>query len=434
MDTRTDDLQRARRAQALSGTERLLQDRTQAHKTAIREHGLATAQLGKAQSANDTAQALLTQVESQAPQRTEASRRVDRLAALTDKAAELEAARRSADATAQMASAHIRAAQDARDHAHAARLALSLQTDEPCPVCGSEAHPSPAESHLEDPNLVSIDNARLTRDRAEEELSSAQARSQEVQHRHAQLCAEQTLAESTLSNVSPELRAALPQHGNTPPTGELSNAIQAHTAAAKALEIHLAAVPESLRGPGEITRAQTAAQEELSRLTLALNHARESAQETHALLAAQAANTSGAQKAQKQADDRLEEAQSELHKRITEAGFSSPQDYESARRTDEDIHELEARLQQWREQRARAEERAQSASRAAEPKRCPVATGSCVSRFPRIPSQLSGIWTPPGPVPAAYTSRHAPRTPNRLPWRSPPRDEPRRTTGCRLCR
>ena len=61
----------------------------------------------------------------------------------------------------------------------------------------------------------------------------------------------------------------------------------------------------------------------------------------------------------------LNDADAELIKRISEAGFSGLEDYTSARRTPQDITAMDGTISGWREQRAQAQDRAERAREAA---------------------------------------------------------------------
>jgi exonuclease SbcC len=91
--------------------------------------------------------------------------------------AALEAARAAQVAARQEvlgARERHRAVQDRRLAAQAARLARDLHTGEPCPVCGSEAHPHPAEPSVDLPDEQELRLALEQQEDAETVLGRAQ--------------------------------------------------------------------------------------------------------------------------------------------------------------------------------------------------------------------------------------------------------------------
>lgn len=94
---------------------------------------------------------------------------------------------REATAAAKLANAAAADGHDLWIAQSASALALELEEDTPCPVCGSTAHPAPApaaDGEITREQVAELDQAR---DRAESELRDAQARHQELVRRIAQL-------------------------------------------------------------------------------------------------------------------------------------------------------------------------------------------------------------------------------------------------------
>ena len=94
---------------------------------------------------------------------------------------------REATATAKLANAAAADGHDLWIAQSASALALELEEDTPCPVCGSTAHPAPApaaDGEITREQVAELDQAR---DRAESELRDAQARHQDLVRRIAQL-------------------------------------------------------------------------------------------------------------------------------------------------------------------------------------------------------------------------------------------------------
>ena len=113
-----------------------------------------------------------------------AAESLKRMAALSEETDSAEADYRSAKAEADAARAEADAAFDAFMGSQAARLARSLREGEPCPVCGSRAHPAPHPAAEGAPNE---DGVRLAQQRSEKMDAQARKLSAEAVARRAQL-------------------------------------------------------------------------------------------------------------------------------------------------------------------------------------------------------------------------------------------------------
>ena len=94
---------------------------------------------------------------------------------------------REATVAAKLANAAAADGHDLWIAQSASALALELEEDTPCPVCGSTAHPAPApaaDGEITREQVAELDKAR---DRAESELRDAKARHQDLVRRIAQL-------------------------------------------------------------------------------------------------------------------------------------------------------------------------------------------------------------------------------------------------------
>src|SRR5512133_927230 len=84
------------------------------------------------------------------------------------------AVRDAAQQAVNEARAHLRDLQERRLAAQAAHLAHNLKPGEPCPVCGSEAHPHPAGPSADQPGEPELQQAQVRQDAAETALARAQ--------------------------------------------------------------------------------------------------------------------------------------------------------------------------------------------------------------------------------------------------------------------
>ena len=402
------ELAQARKAHGLLDADRLLSDRRDALALAQKTRADAHTRNQAAKVEAEAAQALLESTQAQETDRIDAQRRVDQLEEMTEAAFKLETARADSDAAAALAGAILRGLQaavmgterklklsaqsvaqrqsvvddktraltetrqnlvtieEAVSQAHAALLAGQLCDDSPCPVCGSEVHPSPAKPSDDTPAADALTDARALRNHAEVELSQAQAALQAASSEHTTLHAEHTQSTAQLSGIPEDTRKRISSRDTTTRRGDLSSALAAHAVAEKTMELHLKSVPEDLRAPGAIASAQASAKQQLTSLNRALELARAKAQSTSTAQAGRIAELKAAVRSEETARTRLKDAESELSKRIAETGFESNEAYLSARRSSEAITAMDGQLSGWRERRARALERAQRARTAAE--------------------------------------------------------------------
>jgi exonuclease SbcC len=85
-----------------------------------------------------------------------------------------QAAREAAQQSLRQARDHHRDLLERRLAAQAAHLAQSLKAGEPCPVCGSEAHPHPAGPSADQPGEQELQQTQVRQDAAETALDRAQ--------------------------------------------------------------------------------------------------------------------------------------------------------------------------------------------------------------------------------------------------------------------
>ena len=179
--TRIDRLSRA--DQALRRAEILSRRVAQARET-LKQAQERRAEAERALRAAEAAQTEATAGRARAEVLSRAAESLKRMAALSEETGSAEADYRSAKAEADAARAEADAAFDAFMGSQAARLARSLREGEPCPVCGSRAHPAPHPVAEGAPNE---DGVRLAQQRSEKMDAQARRLSAEAVARRAQL-------------------------------------------------------------------------------------------------------------------------------------------------------------------------------------------------------------------------------------------------------
>ena len=179
--TRIDRLRRA--DQALRRAETLSRRVAQARET-LKQAQERRAEAERALRAAEAAQTEAAAGRARAEVLSRAAESLKRMAALSEETGSAETDYRAAKADADAARAEADAAFDAFMGSQAARLARSLREGEPCPVCGSRAHPAPHPAAEGAPNE---DGVRLAQQRSEKMDAQARKLSAEAVARRAQL-------------------------------------------------------------------------------------------------------------------------------------------------------------------------------------------------------------------------------------------------------
>ncbi|WP_243317218.1 AAA family ATPase [Geothrix paludis] len=291
---------------------------------------------------------LAHQKRTQRGQFDQAQQAVERASAALDTA---RAARDTAEQAVKNARDHFRDLQERRLAAQAAHLARNLRPGEPCPVCGSEAHPRPAGPSVDLPGEQEIRQAQAQQDEAEatlartqeaaaacssaretarnrqqdlahhlgeatevalESLAAEEVRSLEALERSRQAETSLTMAERILTEAEEAQKEAEAQLAAT--THRLSEVALLEAGAQARVKVHEEALSEDLRVPGALAARRGKAEEELAQSESGLKAAREARE------AAQAAAIE-AEAALKSHRDRLEAARREA--RRTEAEFAA---------------------------------------------------------------------------------------------------------------
>ncbi|WP_243304776.1 AAA family ATPase [Geothrix oryzisoli] len=218
----------------------------------------------------------------------------------------------AAEQSVRVARTQLRDLQERHLAAQAAHLAQNLTPGEPCPVCGSEAHPRPAAPSSDQPDELALQRAQARQDEAEAALGQAQkiaaarfadletarARREDLAHHlgedaHADpaaLAAEEarTLealersrraegnliqAERTLAGAEAAQQQAEAQFATT--AQRQSEVALLEAGAQATVKVHEEALAEDLRGPGALAARRRQAEEELARSEDGLKAARE---------------------------------------------------------------------------------------------------------------------------------------------------------------
>ncbi|NLE21383.1 MAG: SMC family ATPase [Actinobacteria bacterium] len=293
----------------------------------------------RAAEAAARAQAAFEAAESATHERDAAAdevRRLESLAGTVDELAEARAASERADAAAAQARREA-AAEDAswtsaRDRAAEAEerwrgalagwLAAELHVGEPCPVCGSTEHPSPAALPPKAPTQEEVEALRAACERAAAAREDASRR--------------------------------------------LLAAENAAAAAAALLEERLKGAPDGVEDPAKLGAAIAAAREKSDALLAAHRAAAAAAQQTAAESAAAAAAAAAAADELCRADEEEAAACAALAEHLDAAGFCDEEAWRSACREPQRVDDLRALLRAHDDEVARTEERLRLARERAE--------------------------------------------------------------------
>jgi len=221
------------------------------------------------------------------------------------------AARDAAQQAVKEARDHYRDLQERRLAAQAAHLARNLKSGEPCPVCGSEAHPRPAGPSVDLPGEQELQQAQAQQDEAEATLArtqeaaaarssaleTARNRQQDLAHhlgeaaevapgslaaeeakhreeleRSQTAVAGQARAEQLLTKLEDTQRQAEVELAAT--AQRLSELAVLGAGAQARLQVHEGALSEELRIPGALAAQRRKAEEELAQSEAGLKAAR----------------------------------------------------------------------------------------------------------------------------------------------------------------
>lgn len=293
--------------------------------------------------------------------------------------------------------------QEAWNKGQAAILAGGLTAGAPCPVCGSLEHPAPAGSEVSLPSEQDLKSKQRAaaelekiREQARDKLSGITAekasisgkteelekelgakagldpavvRAAAVEAKERWLKAGQAVElAATLSREIEKLKEREKLAGK-----QLEDAGATYRDAKAALEAARAivreresAVPEKLRDPLLLKKAQEAARAKREQLVSAFERARKTADEAGRALAGAETSVKEAFAARQAALERAEAGEATFRQRLEAAGFSSRKDYDDAKRPQKVIIQLEKDILEFDESLGSARSRLERAAQAAE--------------------------------------------------------------------
>ena len=300
----------------------------------------------------------------------------------------------------------------ARLEGQASLLATQLGPGQPCPVCGSADHPSPAEARPDMPSEAQIEAAEAAvvlatqqREAGQGRLAQADTKLESIATRitlyqeqlgpHLEVPISELQAASShsrhvlaqarqaadgLGQLNQQAAALQLQLGGAQQQLELART--AHTQAGRDQASTQQAVagleqglPDHLRAPGALAAAIGDTEHELKDLEAALEAAQSQASAASAKLAGYRGRLEQAAAGLELAHQRLAQALGELTKRIAEAGFEGPEAYALAKRDAPAMAQLDAAIQAWEHRRAANStrlERATTAAAGLEPPQLPA--------------------------------------------------------------
>ncbi len=310
---------------------------------------------------------------------------------------------RQAEENMKRAKEELYKLQETWNKGQAAILAGKLAPGEPCPVCGSLEHPSPArsDSHLpseEDikakqqqvndceaaceearTTLKKIDDRKLNITIKIEDLENILGKKAGIDlttlHSTAQeakkMWSKAQKAEETLSNLNRQLEKLKEREKNAGEALDKANSILQKATlslgnARATLRERESAIPVELRDLQVLKKAQRKARAHLEQLLSAYEQAQRNAEEAAATLVKADSEVQWAWDTLQNTKKRAEEEENSFQRRLREADFENEADYSKAKRQPEEIKHMEEILKKYDQELSAARDRLKRAQKAAE--------------------------------------------------------------------
>jgi exonuclease SbcC len=324
----------------------------------------------------------------------ELSQKQEAVEAAEAKLQETEEKRGAREKELQEAKEQLSELEERRREAYASVLAAGLSDGEPCPVCGSEEHPAPAEEAHDVPSEDEIESAREEKTQAREALDEAHSAVSDAQSTLAETRAQveslkqnhprlDEMTEAEIETKREEAESALAEareaaeEANTlaqqieekeEQLAELEGDLEGLEEQLDDVESNidgLASKEETIRGrlPEDVAtlealnEALDGTTEELASLEEALESAETAVQGAREERADKQRSALSRQLAAQRAAERLAEVQGRFKEALRENGFDDASDFEEARRDKEKRESMKEEVETFEEAWAAATDR-----------------------------------------------------------------------------
>ena len=316
---------------------------------------------------------------------------------------EAEENQEAREETLQDVKEQLSALEERRREAYAAVLAEDLTDGEPCPVCGAEKHPAPADQAHDVPSESEIDAAREAKEEARTALDDAQSAASDAQSTLAEKRAEaeglkdnhpklDEMSEEKIKAEYQESKSALEEakaaagamEALTEEVEENEDRLTELEDEIEALEDELGEVerridglaskeetirerlPEEVTTPGELETVLDETTGELASLEEALGEAETAVQDARETRAEKKQSVLSKQHSAQQAAERLGEAQDRFADALKENDFDGRSAFKDARRDKEERASLNEQVDSFESDWAAATDRKDRAEEDAE--------------------------------------------------------------------
>lgn len=267
-------------------------------------------------------------------------------------------------------------------------LAQALESGQPCPVCGSTEHPSPAEDQSRnfatradveqarqalDAEHKGLREAQSERDRLVQELEQSRRRADEWQqelgdYRSWELAAiraewrqvsqqlkalqqaEQSLNEAQQQRARTETEQRQASEKEAPMRSALEDAIKTQASTEQALKSLEQAVPEPWRVPGALGKQLDSLNQDIERIELGFQQAQGALQSANKEVASAKASHTAAQDQHKTGKADADQARQDWQAELARSDFATDADYLAARLNSAGMSKLEQQLDAYQAQ------------------------------------------------------------------------------------